>query len=506
MSYNNRSDNFSVTSGRDGTRHFRGNHDFRFNQGSSRGFRGRGNAGNRGNRRGNYRNLSLSSSRFGNRFRGNEDAEGDVSMSGDSRRRGGYGRGGSNRGRFNSSNNRGRGTKRATGGRDYRKMEAWYKVMVPFGSSLSQNELYRMITSVIDGPFDPVQFHTDSKRAFFFVKGSESAESIRSISRRLTKSDGHKLVFHVSPAISAPEQPLSHSVIEKLKVRMSDRYDPATQLLSLSSLYNDEVLSKEGINLPLQTGNIMSAVTRIIVEHIPELSGLDVSNNRIGNLSIMSTLVKGTPNVASLNLGGNQLRAIEELEKIKGWTNIAELVLDGNDLCSNFKDQSTYTSAVRKIFPKVARLDGIELPPPITFDLDTELELPQSQGSHFINDDIKNLVVAFIKDYYAIYDTDRRRDLMPAYHENAQFSMYVCRNPMFEKQSGFTNYIEESRNLKRIGHYDPPMSFSIQTLLVEAVPVLRGILPAKCLSTSLLKAPGFAVCSRAGAGSEARKK
>ena len=73
-----------------------------------------------------------------------------------------------------------------------------------------------------------------------------------------------------------------------------------------------------------------------------QLSGLDVSNNRLINLGQLSDLVKGTPNVASLNLGQNQLRAMEELEKIKGWTNLAELVLDGNDLCNNYGNQANY--------------------------------------------------------------------------------------------------------------------------------------------------------------------
>ena len=36
-----------------------------------------------------------------------------------------------------------------------------------------------------------------------------------------------------------------------------------------------------------------------------------------------------------------QIRAIEELEKIKTW-NLLELILDGNDLCDRFKDQAAY--------------------------------------------------------------------------------------------------------------------------------------------------------------------
>ena len=66
-----------------------------------------------------------------------------------------------------------------------------------------------------------------------------------------------------------------------------------------------------------------------------------MSNNRLSNLSLMAELVKGTPNVVSLNLGQNQVRAMEELDKLKGWSNLAELVLDGNDVCSKY-DKTSY--------------------------------------------------------------------------------------------------------------------------------------------------------------------
>lgn len=455
MSYNYRSDNFSVTAGRDGSRFFKGNHDNRFNQGSNRRYRGRSDGGNsRGSRRGNFRNLSASSSRYGNRFDRNEDAEGDVSMAGDSSRRYTHGRGSSSsRGRYNSRGGRGNRRPNTAAARNHRPTEAWFKVTVPFGSSINQKDLYSMISSNIDAPFDPVQYSKDDRRAYFYVKGQVTAESIRSISRRITKSDGRKLVLLVSEAHNIADQNLTEAVIEKLKLRMSDRYDPATQLLNLSSLYTDEVLSKENIRLNLYRMPTMAAITKIIVEHIPELSGLDVSNNRLSSLGQFSDLVKGTPNVVSLNLGHNQLHSMAELEKLKGWTNLAELVLDGNSMCSALK-QENYVSAVRKTFPKVMRLDGSELPPPITFDLDTDVKLPDPQGSYFINDEIKTIIAPFIRDFFAVFDSDRRRDLMPAYHENAQFSLCWSRNPMFEKQVPFHSYGDGSRNLKKLQHLD----------------------------------------------------
>ena len=42
--------------------------------------------------------------------------------------------------------------------------------MIPFGSHISQKDLYAMITSVIDGPFDPVQVLNDLCHCFIRKK------------------------------------------------------------------------------------------------------------------------------------------------------------------------------------------------------------------------------------------------------------------------------------------------------------------------------------------------
>ncbi|XP_005094816.1 nuclear RNA export factor 1 [Aplysia californica] len=466
MSFSNRgNDGFSVTTERDGSRSFRGDHDQRWdNNNSQRGYRGgsnyRGNRGNRGNRRGGsgFRHFNATSSKF--RYNRHEaDGDGDVSMSGDSR-------GGRSRGRYNSYNSRSRSNNRR-GGSSYRggqaggsgtvkrNNEQWHKVMVPFGANMSKEELYTLVIQNIEGKFEPIQYSADekSKRVYFFIEGSAPAEALRSISRRLNKPDGHKLIFHIQPS-GAPAGTLDSTSLEKLKLRMSDRYDPSTQLLNLSSMYADEVLSKDNIFVPLNRAATMTAVTKIIAEYIPELTGLDISNNKLLSLGHMGDLVKAAPALTSLNLGKNQIRSIDELEKLKGWSNITELMIDGNDLCNNYSNQNVYVSAVRKIFPKVMTLDGNVLPPPITFDLETDLKLPPSLGSYFVNDEIKKTLVTFIKEYYTIYDSDKRRDLIPAYHENAQLSICTSKNPLMERQVGFNFYLDDSRNLKRIGHLD----------------------------------------------------
>lgn len=47
------------------------------------------------------------------------------------------------------------------------------------------------------------------------------------------------------------------------------------------------------------------------------------------------------------------------------------------------------------------------------------------QGSYFVNPEIQDLVVKFLKEYYTLYDSDSRQPLIEAYHENALFSLNV---------------------------------------------------------------------------------
>ncbi|KAK0057013.1 nuclear RNA export factor 1-like isoform X1 [Biomphalaria pfeifferi] len=472
MSYNRKNDNFSVVTRRDGTRSFRGGHDDRWNnhQGSNanRGH-SRGGVGNRGGRRGGFRHFNAQSARFRNRpGNANLDEDGDIAMSGE----------------FNlNSHTKSRGSHSSSRGRNNatRKVppkDAWFKIMVPFGATMSENELVDMIKSNINGPFEPIQYSVDdrSKRVYFFIKGLDSADALRSISRRITKSDGHKLVFHVTNTSCPLDNTIDDNCIQKLTLRLSERYDSSTQLLNLSEFHADDELKKDNIYLPLNRATTMAAITKIIAQHTPELVGLDVSRNKLLSLGHMTDLVKVTPNVCCLNLGNNQLRSLDELTKLKGWQNIVEIILKGNDLCQNFSNQETYLSAVRKTFPKVLKLDGTDYPPPITFDLDNDLVLPPTKDSHFGNDDVKNLVVTFIKEYYSIYDSDRRKDLMPAYHDNAQFSLFAVKNPILDRQASLSSYVDDSRNLRVIGHYDSDkLSKKIKTGQLQVISCLESL-------------------------------
>lgn len=107
-------------------------------------------------------------------------------------------------------------------------------------------------------------------------------------------------------------------------------------------------------------------------------------------------------------------------------------------------------SAVRKLFPKVLKLDGHDLPPPITFDIEARTDLPKSKENYFPSMDVQVPVVKFLKDYFNVYDSDNRSGLAGAYHDRAVFSLSVAYNGAVQyKQSSLGVYIDESRNLSK---------------------------------------------------------
>ena len=95
--------------------------------------------------------------------------------------------------------------------------------------------------------------------------------------------------------------------------------------------------------------------------------------------------------------------------------------------------------------------DGHDLPPPITFDLDSSSSLPDVKGSFFLSPELQELTVKFLKEYFTIYDSSDRQPLLNAYKDDALFSMAVAFNSLIEYgQPKLHDYLTESRNLLKI--------------------------------------------------------
>uniref|UniRef100_A0A4W6EWE6 Nuclear RNA export factor 1 n=1 Tax=Lates calcarifer TaxID=8187 RepID=A0A4W6EWE6_LATCA len=352
----------------------------------------------------------------------------------------GGGRGGGGGGGFRGD--RGGGSSSGGGGRN---QSGWSKVTIPHGRKYDKKWLLTALQNICSVPFTPVQYHVDHDRAHFYVDDLSAATALRKCSHKITDTDGYKVCQSNLTCFIWPLMLLCHLSQQC----MAKRFDGSQQALDLNNIRTDPDLVSQKIEVTLNRKTHMEAVIRIIEENIPELTCLNLSNNRIHKLDELAELVTKVPNLKTLNLSHNELKSDRELDKVKG-LKLAELWLNKNPLCLYFKDQASYISAVRQRFPRLLKLDGYDLPAPIGFDVETPTTIPPCKGSCFCSDEIKALILRFLQQYYSIYDSGDRQPLLDAYHDGASLSLttpYSSQNP---SRSSLGEYHKDSRNLKRI--------------------------------------------------------
>lgn len=99
-------------------------------------------------------------------------------------------------------------------------------------------------------------------------------------------------------------------------------------------------------------------------------------------------------------------------------------------------------------FPLYNFQDGQEVKKAIVFDLeeDTKSMLP-SRMIFFTNEESKNIAMNFLMEYFRVYDSGNRQNLMNAYHEQASMSVTVSFQSQPQKLG---KYLQENRNLFRV--------------------------------------------------------
>ncbi|XP_077434297.1 nuclear RNA export factor 1 isoform X1 [Vanacampus margaritifer] len=337
------------------------------------------------------------------------------------------------------------------GGGGGRNRSAWYKVTIPHGKKYDKKWLLTALQNICSVTYTPVQYHVDHNRVHFYLDDATAASALHKCSHKITDADGYKVEVHVNPS-NPPNFLLSDlkpEDIEHLKQCMAKRFDGSQQALDLNNIRTDPDLVSHNVEVILNRKTNMEAVIKIIEENIPELTSLNLSNNRIHKLDELSELITKVPNLKCLNLSHNELKLDRDLDKVKG-LKLVELWLVRNPLCDLFKDQASYISAMRQRFPRLLKLDGNDLPPPIGFDVETPTTIPPCKGSYFGSDEIKGLILRFLQQYYSIYDSGDRQPLLDAYHDGAALSLTIPFSNQNPSRSSLGEYHKDSRNLKRV--------------------------------------------------------
>ncbi|XP_042830173.1 nuclear RNA export factor 2 isoform X3 [Panthera tigris] len=335
---------------------------------------------------------------------------------------------------------------------------SWFKITIPCGGKYDKTWLVNSIQDHCSVPFTPVDFHYVKNQARFFVQDAGIASALKDVSYKICDEENQKIsIFVIASNVPySVRYKLKPKEMKQLKLTMHKRYDVSHEALDLQSLRFDPDLVGHDIDIILNRRNCMAATLQIIEENFPELLSLNLSNNKLYQLDGLSDIIQMVPTVKILNLSKNelpphisQLTLVWELNKMKG-LKLEELWLDGNPLCNTFPDQSTYISAIKDCFPKLLRLDGQELSPPVTVDTDTPYLIKPCKESYKGSETLKSLVLQFLQQYYLMYDSGDHQGLLGAYHHEACFSLTIPFNPEDQALSSLCGYFKESRNMKKL--------------------------------------------------------
>uniref|UniRef100_A0AAQ4P2L6 Nuclear RNA export factor 1a n=1 Tax=Gasterosteus aculeatus aculeatus TaxID=481459 RepID=A0AAQ4P2L6_GASAC len=347
-----------------------------------------------------YSCFLFSSNPYGRPFRKGGDGRFDRD------RRQGKGGGGGRGGGFRGGAGNGGGGRSRSG---------WFKI--PHGKKYDKKWLLPALQNICTVPYTPVQYHVEHNRVHFYVDESAVATALHKCSHKITDTDGYKVSDLMFVFVLAQQC-------------MAKRFDGSQQALDLNNIRTDPDLVSQNIEVILNRKTNMEAVIKIIEENIPELTGLNLSNNRIHKLDELTDLVSKAPNLKTLNLSHNELKSDRELDKIKG-LKLVELWLNRNPLCDFFKDQASYIRSVSDFWGRGEKIERTQ------WCDETSVQVGRS-------------CLTNIQQYYSIYDSGNRQPLLDAYHDGASLSLttpYTTQNP---SRSSLGEYHKDTRNLKRI--------------------------------------------------------
>ena len=459
-----------------------------------RGGRGRGRGRGRGGNRGGGGNQEYHPRA---RFDDNDDDDRDTRGS-----RGGgreiynpYGGGGS----------RGGGNNRRD--RSPTSISGWWKIVLPNMATQSREWVLKQLKNACPVPFEEKNCHNVKECLCFFVDDENAAKELRKLNNTITTRDG-KIGIITKPsdpprerdgsggrgggtgservnqrggnqgrdnyssrgrggyagrgdsysggpqkARNFGETESNEEKIKILKVFLSERFIVETTKLDLTNISGDKTLRGGEIDTRIWQPKLMNTILMLVHESCPNLKCLDISNNRLQRLDILANLSEKCPNLEELNLSDNEIQRLDELSKIRDCKSITKLWMTNNPAKESYEnDDSGYVSAIRQRLVDVKELDGVVLPPPITFDLvDDKKTMPNSLHHFYCDQVAAGVIASFLKDFFKLYDSinsNDREGLLEVYHKDAVFSV-VSHNTVYakEKPKGLNDYFNVSRNL-----------------------------------------------------------
>ncbi|XP_046749673.1 nuclear RNA export factor 1-like [Diprion similis] len=324
-----------------------------------------------------------------------------------------------------------------------------YKVHIPNAATFDKEYLLEILTShLAPDTLIPIMYKLQGNDVTFYIDEFTIANKLLKADRQIITNNGAKLNIKVRPYF--PPAEVDQQFKDRIKIAIVKRYVTASAL-DLSQFHRDKDLYQDMFCALFQP-KILTVVIDIISEHTPNLEALNLDGNKLQNIDRFGTqLHTKLPNLSILHLSNNRIRDLKAIDALKQ-LKLKELRLLGNPICDKYKQRpEEFISDIRKRFPKLLKLDDMNLPPPIGFEIAADEDaskLPVSQRVFSITNETRQVADAFLHQYFLIFDSDNRQPLLNAYDEQASFSLTIaCKHDNLNR---FKEYLPHNRNLFRI--------------------------------------------------------
>lgn len=313
-----------------------------------------------------------------------------------------------------------------------KKQPRWHLITVSGGVPVEKNFLFTSIGNFVEVEFQPLGYHKVDKTSRFYLEGNgEAADAIGGLTKRIQGPDGSLLKIAVT-SNSPPDFLLNADQVQVLKEVMARRYDSKSCMLDLTNLHHDNQLMERDMLVTLSSPAIMKQVLRLIGENIPHLKALNLCKNglRVSSLKMFQSLHTNSSQLAALNLGHNYIGDMQVLKLIKMFP-ITELSLEGNPIVNQYKSNPVkYINIVKKELRNLKLLDNVDVDAYLLQNMKEKVsgQATQPPNSQHVNTASSSssssaisepMVKAYLQQYYNLFDSPERSNLMAAYTPDA---------------------------------------------------------------------------------------
>lgn len=117
-------------------------------------------------------------------------------------------------------------------------MLPWYQIIIPYGAKHEKDVILKTLLSFVSPDiFIPHYYRVNGNAAIFYIDDVKMAEKLFNSDRKITMSDGFRLVVIVRNSV--PNVVVDDGMKEKMKLVMAKRYNVATKALDLTKFHAD---------------------------------------------------------------------------------------------------------------------------------------------------------------------------------------------------------------------------------------------------------------------------